>query len=56
MAKEITEASVHQQSDVNAAMAIRLNKSEADQLWQQQTSWRTANLQTWGTGIPDAWR
>jgi hypothetical protein len=56
MAKEITEASVHQQSDVSAAMAIRLNKSEADQLWQQQTSWRTANPQTWGTGIPDAWR
>jgi len=56
MAKEMIQTSVHQQSDVSAAMATRLNKSEADRLWQQQTQWRTANPQTWWTGIPDAWR
>ena len=54
MAKEMIQTSVHQQSDVSAAMATRLNKSEADRLWQQQTQWRTANPQTWWTGIPDA--
>ena len=37
-------------------MATRLNKSEADRLWQQQTQWRTAHPQTWWTGMPDAWR
>lgn len=56
MAKEMIQTGVHQQSDVSAAMATRLNKSEADRLWQQQTQWRTANPQTWWTGIPDAWR
>ncbi len=56
MAKEMIQTSVHQQADVSAAMATRLNKSEADRLWQQQTQWRTANPQSWWTGMPDAWR
>jgi hypothetical protein len=56
IAKEMIQTGVHQQSDVSAAMATRLNKKEADRLWQQQTQWRTANPQTWWTGIPDAWR
>lgn len=56
MAKEMIQASVQQQADVSAAMAARLNKSEADRLWQQQTQWRTANAQTWWTGMPVAWR
>lgn len=56
IAKEMIQTGVHQQSDVTAAMATRLNKSEADRLWQQQTQWRTSNPQTWWTGIPDAWR
>jgi hypothetical protein len=56
MAKEMIQISVHQQSDVSAAMAARLNKSETDRLWQQQAQWRKANPQTWWSGIPDAWR
>ncbi len=56
MAKEMIQTSVQQQSDVSAAMAARLNKREADRLWQQQTQWRTENPKTWWTGIPDAWR
>lgn len=56
MAKEMIQTSVHQQADVSAAMATRLNKSEADRLWQQQTQWRAAHPQTWWTGMPDAWR
>ncbi len=56
MAKEMIQTGVRQQSDVSAAMASRLNKSETDRLWQQQTQWRTANPDTWWNGIPDAWR
>ena len=56
MAKEMIQTSVRQQSDVSAAMATRLNKSESDRLWQQQAQWRAANPQTWWTGMPDAWR
>ena len=56
MAKEMIQTSVHQQADVSAAMATRLNKSETDRLWQQQTHWRTANPQTWWAGMPDEWR
>ena len=56
MAKEMIQTSVHQQADVSAAMATRLNKSETDRLWQQQTQWRTANPQSWWTGMPDTWR
>jgi len=56
IAKEMIQTGVHQQSDVSAAMATRLNKIEAERLWQQQTQWRTANPQTWWTGFPDAWR
>ncbi|OGW50680.1 MAG: hypothetical protein A2V62_06820 [Nitrospirae bacterium RBG_19FT_COMBO_58_9] len=56
MAKEMIQTGIHQQSDVSAAMATRLNKSETERLWQQQTQWRQANPQMWWTGIPDAWR
>ena len=56
MAKEMIQTSVHQQADVSAAMATRLNKSETDRLWQQQTHWRTANPQAWWAGMPDEWR
>ena len=56
IAKEMIQTGVHQQSDVSAAMATRLNKSEANRLWQQQTQWRKANPDTWWAGIPDAWR
>ena len=56
IAKEMIQTGVRQQSDVSAAMATRLNKGEADRLWQQQTQWRKANPGTWWTGIPDAWR
>ena len=56
MAKEMIQISVHQQSDVSAAMATRLNKSETERLWQQQAQWRKTNPHTWWSGIPDAWR
>ena len=55
MAKEMIQASVRQQSDVSAAMAARLDKSESDRLWSEQTRWRAANPDTWWRGIPMAW-
>lgn len=55
MAKEMIQTSVRQQSDVSAAMAVRLNKAESDRLWQQQAQWRTAHPATWWKGMPDAW-
>ena len=55
MAKEMIQASVRQQSDVSAAMANRLDKTESDRLWVEQTQWRAANPKTWWQGMPAAW-
>jgi hypothetical protein len=55
MAKEMIQTSVRQQSDLSAAMAVRLNKAESDRLWQEQTQWRDAHPTTWWRGFPDAW-
>lgn len=56
MAKEMIQTSVRQQSDVSVAMAVRLDKSESDRLWTEQTEWRAENPTTWWEGIPNAWR
>ncbi len=55
IAKEMIQQSVRQQSDVTAAMANRLDKTESDRLWIEQTAWRTANPQTWWQGLPSIW-
>jgi hypothetical protein len=55
MAKEVIQASVRQQSDVSAAMANRLDKTESDRLWVEQAQWRATNPKTWWQGIPAAW-
>jgi len=55
MAKEMIQTSVRQQSDVSAAMAVRLNKAASDRLWQEQTQWRLAHPTTWWQAFPDAW-
>lgn len=55
MAKEMIQTSVRQQSDVSAAMAVRLNKAASDRLWQEQTRWRNAHPTTWWQAFPDAW-
>lgn len=56
MAKEMIQTSVRQQSDVSAAMAIRLSKADSEGLWQEQTQWRAAHPTTWWTSFPEAWR
>lgn len=55
MAKEMIQTSVRQQSDISAAMAVRLNKAVSDRLWLEQTQWRQARPTTWWQAFPDAW-
>lgn len=55
MAKEMIQASVRQQSDVGAAMAVRLDKAESDRLWQEQAQWRNIHPTTWWRAFPDSW-
>ncbi|MBI4003315.1 MAG: hypothetical protein HY348_16240 [Nitrospira defluvii] len=55
MAKEMIQTSVRQQSDVSAAMAVRLDKAESDRLWQEQAQWRKAHPTTWWQAFPDSW-
>jgi hypothetical protein len=56
MAKEMIQTSVRQQSDVSAAMAGRLDKTESERLWREQTKWRAAKPETWWQGLPPEWR
>lgn len=56
MAKEMIQTSVRQQSDVSAAMAVRLDRIESDRLWTEQAGWRTAHPKTWWRGVPEGWR
>jgi tetratricopeptide (TPR) repeat protein len=55
MAKEMIQTSVRQQSDLSAAMAVRLNEAESDRLWQEQAQWRKAHPATWWRSLPDSW-
>lgn len=55
MAKEMIQTSVRQQSDASAAMAVRLDKTESDRLWQEQKQWRTAHPASWWKGMPETW-
>jgi len=55
MAKEMIQTSVRQQSDVSAAMAVRLNKGVADRLWQEQAQWRHTHPTEWWRAFPDSW-
>lgn len=55
IAKEMIQGSVRDQADVAAAMAVRLDKETVNRRWQEQTAWRTANPDSWWSGVPDAW-
>ena len=55
MAKEMIQTSVRQQSDVSAAMAVRLNKATAGRLWQEQAQWRHTHPTEWWRAFPDSW-
>lgn len=55
MAKEMIQTGVRQQSDVAAAMANRLNKTETDRLWLEQARWRDAHPSGWWKSLPSDW-
>ncbi|MGH7255300.1 MAG: hypothetical protein ACREI3_05930 [Nitrospirales bacterium] len=55
IAKEVIQGSARQQSDVTAAMAVRLDQELVNRLWQEQTAFRKAHPDTWWSSIPDAW-
>ena len=55
IAKELMQQSAQRQSDINAAMANRLDKAAVDALWQQQTVWRKAHPDDWFHGMPPEW-
>ena len=56
IAKEMIQQSAQQQSDVNAAMAAKLNADKVAQLWKQQTAWRQARRDDWFLGVPAEWQ
>ena len=55
IAKEVMQESARKQSDVNAAMAARLDHTAVERLWKQQAAWRKANPKTWWSGVPAEW-
>lgn len=55
MAKEMIQTSVRQQSDLSAAMATKLDKAVAEELWQQQAAYREQNPDAWWSGTPESW-
>lgn len=55
IAKEIIQGAVQRQSDVNAAMAAKLDDKTVARLWQQQTVWRSARPDSWWAGVPEGW-
>ncbi len=55
IAKEIIQGAVRKQSDVTAAMAVRLDRETVERLWKQQTAWRKVKPQDWWAGVPDGW-
>jgi hypothetical protein len=55
MAKETIQTSIRQQSDMAAAMAVRLNRATVERLWMQQTAWRKARPNDWWADVPDEW-
>ncbi|HEX3204199.1 MAG TPA: hypothetical protein VHQ67_05555 [Nitrospiraceae bacterium] len=56
IAKEVIQESARKQSDVNAAMAARLDQAAVQRLWTQQAAWRKANPKTWWSGVPPEWK
>ena len=55
IAKEIIQGGAQKQSDVNAAMAARLDVETTNRLWKEQTAWRAARSDNWWAGVPESW-
>lgn len=55
MAKEMIQSSAHQQADVTAELATRLDAAVVARVWPQQTAWRKINPNGWWFAVPPEW-
>jgi hypothetical protein len=55
IAKEVIQAAVRRQADVQAAMAARLDATAVSHMWAQQANWRKIKPDGWWFGVPPEW-
>lgn len=55
IAKELIQESTRKQSDIAAAMAMRLDAQTVAGLWTQQKQWRDTHPDGWWFGVPLEW-
>ncbi|MDH4186793.1 MAG: hypothetical protein OEV08_07340 [Nitrospira sp.] len=55
IAKELIQSGTQKQSDVTAALAMRLDAAAAAKVWEQQTVWRKMRPDGWWFGVPPGW-
>jgi len=55
IAKEMIQSAVQKQSDVTAALAMRLDSAAVARVWAQQTAWRKMRQDGWWFGVPPGW-
>jgi len=55
IAKEMIQSGAHQQADVAAELATRLDPSVVARVWPQQAAWRKIKPDGWWFTIPPEW-
>jgi tetratricopeptide (TPR) repeat protein len=55
IAKEMIQSAAHQQADVAAEQATRLDPSAVARIWAQQTAWRKIQPDGWWFAVPPEW-
>jgi hypothetical protein len=55
IAKEMIQTAAHQQADVTAELATRLDTAAVARLWPQQTAWRKRKPDGWWFAAPPEW-
>jgi tetratricopeptide (TPR) repeat protein len=55
IAKEMIRSAAQKQSDVTAALAMRLDPAAVARAWAQQTAWRKMRPDGWWFGVPPGW-
>jgi hypothetical protein len=53
--KEMIQSAAHQQADVTAELATRLDAAVVARVWPQQTAWRKVNPNGWWFAAPPEW-
>lgn len=55
IAKEMIQSAAHQQADVTAELATRLDAAVVARVWPQQTAWRKISPNGWWFAAPPEW-